>query len=309
LTLRAVFRLVLRQTERLIGSILALSGLDPAVPDHSTPSRRAETLKVASPRPGYAPVHLLVDSTGPKLCGSGEWLLETHGMPIRRSWCKLHIGVEADTGRTLTAVLTTNDVNDASQVGTLLDRAGRLASFTTDGAYDQDGVHGEVAGRLPDAALIVPSRSSAVPSETAGTVPTQRDRHLQLISERGRRHWQGIRIPLTCAGRGRHQPVRARDWERAALAHGPPTQHRDRLRCRRPEPNARTRTAGVCALDVTVGADRCSTTAFRSMQHSRTAREVTPVRQTGEHHYAPGPVAQALLADYEALVRRAPEAA
>ncbi len=99
LTPRAVFRLALRQTEGLIGSILTLLGLDLAVPDHSTLSRRAETLKVASPRPGSGPVHLLVDSTGLKLCGAGEWLLEKHGTRARRSWRKLHVGVDADSGR------------------------------------------------------------------------------------------------------------------------------------------------------------------------------------------------------------------
>jgi hypothetical protein len=190
LTLRAVFRLALRQTEGLIGSILALLGLDLAVPDHSTLSRRAETLEVSLPRPGAGPVHLLVDSTGLKLCGAGEWLLEKHGMHTRRSWRKLHVGVDADTGRILAAVLTTNDVDDASQVSALLDQAGPVASFTADGAYDQDGVHGEVTKRSPEAAVIVPPRSSAVPSDTAGTAPTQRDRHLQMIAEHGRRRWQ-----------------------------------------------------------------------------------------------------------------------
>ncbi len=190
LTLRAVFRLALRQTEGLIGSILALLGLDLAVPDHSTLSRRAETLDVASPQPGSGPVHLLVDSTGLRLCGSGEWLLEKHGTRTRRSWRKLHIGVDADTGQILAATLTTSDVDDASQVGALLDQAGPLASFTADGAYDQDGVYGEVARHSPRAAVIVPPRSSAVPSDTAGTAPTQRDRHLQMIARHGRRRWQ-----------------------------------------------------------------------------------------------------------------------
>ena len=86
LTLRAVFRLALRQTEGLIASILRLLGLDLAVPDHSTLSRRAETLEVARPRPGREPVHLLVDSTGLKLCGPGEWLVEKHGTKTRRGW-------------------------------------------------------------------------------------------------------------------------------------------------------------------------------------------------------------------------------
>src|SRR5918912_1655132 len=79
LTLRAVFRLALRQTEGLIGSILALLGLDLAVPDHSTLSRRAEALEVPRPRAGRGPLHLLVDSTGLRLCGPGGGLIEKHG--------------------------------------------------------------------------------------------------------------------------------------------------------------------------------------------------------------------------------------
>jgi hypothetical protein len=71
-----------------------------------------------------------------------------------------------------------------------LDGPGPIASFTADGAYDQDGVYGEIAERYPDAPVIVPPRSSAVPSKAAETAPTQRDRHLQLIAERGRIGWQ-----------------------------------------------------------------------------------------------------------------------
>src|SRR5829696_9118289 len=95
LTLKAVFRLALRQTEGLIGSLIGLLGLDLSVPDHTTLSRRAETLEVPRPRSGTGPVHLLVDSTGLKLCGPGEWLVEKHGTKARRSWRKLHLGRDA----------------------------------------------------------------------------------------------------------------------------------------------------------------------------------------------------------------------
>ena len=82
-------------------------------------------------------------------------------------------------------------VDDASQVGPLLDQVdGPVASFTADGAYDQDGVYGEVTARYPEASVIVPPRSSAVPSDTAETAPSMRNRHLQTISERGRMAWQ-----------------------------------------------------------------------------------------------------------------------
>ena len=118
-------------------------------------------------------MHLLVDSTGLRLCGPGEWLVEKHGTRTRRSWKKLHIGMDANTGQIVAAELTTNDADDGSQVGPLLDQVdGPVASFTGDGAYDQEGVYGEVAARHPDAAAIVPPRSSVAPSGAAETTPT-----------------------------------------------------------------------------------------------------------------------------------------
>src|ERR1700748_1089526 len=114
LTLRAVFRLALRQTEGLIGSIIRLLGLDLAIPDHSTLSRPAETRAGGGPPSPAGPVHLLVDSTGLKLCGAGEWLVKNHRTSRRRSWRKLHIGVDADTGRIVAAALTTNELDERS---------------------------------------------------------------------------------------------------------------------------------------------------------------------------------------------------
>ena len=188
-----MFRRAYRQTEGLIGSLIGLLGLTLPVPDHTTLRRRAATLEVPRPRSSHHadPVHLLVDSTGLKLCGPGEWLVEKHGTKARRSWRKLHLGRDADTGQIVAATLTTHDVDDGSQVDPLLDQVdGPIASFTGDGAYDQEGVYASVAERHPEAAIIVPPRTTAVPSRTAETAPTQRDRHLQLIAKRGRRGWQ-----------------------------------------------------------------------------------------------------------------------
>src|ERR687894_264356 len=191
LTLRAVFRLALRQTEGLIGSILKLLRLDLAVPDHSTLSRRAETLEVSRPVSRTGPVHLLVDSTAPRLCGPGEWLVEKHGTRRRRSWRKLHIATDADTGRIVATELTDKDADDGSRAGPLLDRIdGSVASFTGDGAYDRDDIYAEVAARHPEGAVVVQPRANAVPSEAAETAPTQRDEHLRCIAERGRMGWQ-----------------------------------------------------------------------------------------------------------------------
>src|SRR6185312_8322895 len=105
---------------------------------------------------------------GPSSAVPGEWLVEKHASRTRRSWRKLHIGVDADTGEIIAADLTNKDVDDGSQVGPLLEQiAGPVASFTGDGAYDRDDVYREVCQRHPDAAVIVPPRSSAVPSATA----------------------------------------------------------------------------------------------------------------------------------------------
>jgi hypothetical protein len=195
LTLRAVFRLALRQTEGLIGSIIDLLGLNLAVPDHSTLSRRAATLEVLLPQSSASvdsrPMHLLVDSTGLKLCGAGEWLVEKHGTKTRRSWRELHIGMDACTGEIVAVAVTTNDVDDASQVGSLLNQLDApLASFTGDGAYDQDSLYRAITERDADALVIVPPRATAVPSETAENDPTQRDQHLKDIAAKGRIAWQ-----------------------------------------------------------------------------------------------------------------------
>ena len=141
LTLRAVFRLAFRQTEGLIGSIVDLLGLALRVPDHTTLSRRSATLAV--PRPTRSntgaggetgPLHLLVDGTGLKLCGPGEWLVEKHGTRTRRSWRKLHLGVDADTGQIVAASLTAKEVDDGAEVGALLDQVdGAVAAFIGDG--------------------------------------------------------------------------------------------------------------------------------------------------------------------------------
>ena len=135
LTLRMVFHLALRQAEGLIGSVIGLLGLDLAVPDHSTLSRRAKTLEVPPlRRAGTGPLHLLVDSTGLKLSGAGEWLVEKHGTSRRRSWRKLHIGVDAIRGEIVAVEVTKKEIDDGAVVDALLDRiTDTIASFTADG--------------------------------------------------------------------------------------------------------------------------------------------------------------------------------
>src|SRR3954447_5088493 len=216
LTFKAVFRLAYRQTEGLIGSVLGLLGLDLAVPDHTTLCRRAETLEVPRPKPrgdgadsgagrDTGPMHLLVDSTGLELYGAGEWLVEKHGTKRRRSWRKLHLGVDAETGRIVAATLTERDEDDASQVGPLLDQvADPVASFTADGAYDQESVYADVAERHPRR----PSsfRRARPPCPAPRPRPRRRSGTATCNSSPRRAGWAGRRPRATTRAPGPRPP-------------------------------------------------------------------------------------------------------
>src|SRR6202011_5925968 len=137
------------------------------------------------------PLHLIVDSTGLKLGGAGEWLVEKHGTSRRRSWRKLHIGIDTGSGEIVAIELTGKDVDDAARTGALLDQiTDPIASFTAAAAYDQDRVYQAVAERHPDAAVIVPPRSTAALSTSTVTAPTRWDEHIQEIAAHGRMGWQ-----------------------------------------------------------------------------------------------------------------------
>ncbi len=122
LTLRVVFRLPLRQTEGFLDSLLSLMRLDLKAPDHTTLSRRNQTVEVPPlTRRHDGPIYLLVDSTGLKILGSGEWNAHRYkASRKRRDWRKLHIGVDVE-GYIVTAELTVSSEDDASTLPALLD--------------------------------------------------------------------------------------------------------------------------------------------------------------------------------------------
>jgi hypothetical protein len=194
--LRLAFGRPWRQTEGLLRSLATLLGLEVGIPDHTTFSRRSPGLALASAlaeTQRSEPVHVVIDSTGLKVYGAGEWLTEKHGERGRRTWRKLHLAVDPESGEILAAELTTTEEGDAALVGPLLEQiTGPIASVTADGAYDGEPVYRAVSERQPDppAAVIIPPRVTAVPSPTADTEPTQRDQHLRMIRDRGRMGWQ-----------------------------------------------------------------------------------------------------------------------
>src|ERR1700680_2287623 len=189
LALRLVLRLGLRQIEGTLGSIAHLLGVDIKIPDHTTFSRRGDGLTLPTkPVERGEPLHLLIDSTGLKIYGEGEWLEEKHGTRSRRGWRKLHLAIHANSHEVVAVELTTDEVGDVTAVPELLDQIDRsVASVTGDGAYDAEVVHDEITRRHPEADVIIPSRSTAVMTES-GT--TRRDAHLRTIERHGRIGWQ-----------------------------------------------------------------------------------------------------------------------
>ena len=163
--------------------------IDIAIPDHTTLSRRGGGLTILPKRIDRTELlHLLIDSTGLKIYGEGEWLDQKHGIRSRRRWRKLHLGVDADTHEIVAVELTPDDVGDITEVSDLLNQIDvDVASMTADGAYDGEVVYDVVAERHPEAAIIIPPRITSVPNETTAT---QRNEHLAVIAEHGRMGWQ-----------------------------------------------------------------------------------------------------------------------
>jgi hypothetical protein len=128
-------------------------------------------------------------ASGLKVFDAGEWLHEKHGGKPRRSWRRLHLAINPDSSEILAAELT--DEGDASLVGPLLDQIdGPVSTVLADGAHDGEPTYRTVLDRHSDAAVVILPRSTAVPSDTADTDPTQRDRHIQRLARKGRIGWQ-----------------------------------------------------------------------------------------------------------------------
>src|SRR3954451_22026153 len=132
--LRSAFGRPWRQTEGLLRSIMTLLGVNLAVPDHTTFSRRSTGLSLTtSLTPSSEPVHVVLDSTGLKVYGAGEWQTEKHGGRGHRTWRKLHLAVNPDSHEILASELTTNEVGDSPMVGPLLHQIpGSMASVLAD---------------------------------------------------------------------------------------------------------------------------------------------------------------------------------
>ena len=251
LMLRTAYHLGLRQTQGLMGSIGTLMGLDIRVPDYSTLSRRANGVSIAQVmrQAGSVPIHLLVDSTGLKIFGEGEWLAQKHNTKgIRRRWRKLHLGLDLASGAIVCAALTHDNVGDSTALPSLLDQLDApVTGFLADGAYDGASTRNLLRQRYGETLdVVIPPPKDAVIRLQSARDATVRDRHIAQIRSNGRMAWQ------TATGYQPAQPNRNADGP-LEERHRPQTQipqllqadHGDPTRPQSPEHNDRARTACV----------------------------------------------------------------
>jgi hypothetical protein len=176
-------------------SIATLLGVEIAVPDFSTLSRRNSGL-ILRPRPrdnSQAPIHLVVNSTGLKIFGEGDWLHEKHKTkPKRKSWRKLHLGLDIVSGEIVCTELTTDDIADPTALPDLLDQIdGPVDQFLADGAYAGDPTSDVLNARFGSMIeVIIPPPKNAVYSQNAALHPTIRDLNIAEIESKGRIAWQ-----------------------------------------------------------------------------------------------------------------------
>jgi hypothetical protein len=184
--LKQVLHLPFRAVEGFGRSLMGLMGLDKPVPDHTHLSRRARQLRVQIPRKERRkPILLVVDSTGVKVWGEGEWKVRQHGVSKRRTWLKVHLAVDGAEQDVIGLEVTTLEGSDAELFGGLVDQVeGTIDRIAADGAYDTRDAY-EVAAQR-GGTLVVPPRENAVPWE--GNHP--RTRALAEIQAKGRRQWK-----------------------------------------------------------------------------------------------------------------------
>ena len=196
LTVREVFRLQLRQTEGFLVSILARVAPALKAPDHSTLCIRAKTLPVAiRVRPVLStPLHIVVDGTGAKVYGEGEWKVRMHGWSKRRMWKKLHIGIDEATGDILLGEVTGNETADGEMIPSLLRQMSeeqKIRQVSADGAYDTRMCYEELMRRGIPVVAIPPRRGARIWQHgNTETARLPRDENLRRIRTVGRKRWK-----------------------------------------------------------------------------------------------------------------------
>ena len=193
-TLKSVMGLPGRALCGFVESIFKLMGVELSVPDHTTISRRLKRLEVELPvNPTSGKRHVVIDSTGIKVYGEGEWKTRQHGISKRRTWRKLHLAVDETTGEILSSVVTDNSCHDSEVLGELLDEiADPISQVDADGAYDTACCYDYIDEREAVAG-IPPQRNAKIWFHSNCKGPRHpRDENLRKIRLVGRAKWKRV---------------------------------------------------------------------------------------------------------------------
>ena len=192
LTIKVLFKLPLRQTTGMVASLLKLADLDWAVPDYTTLCRRQKTLAVQIPyRRAGGPLNLLVDSTGIKFLGDGEWQARKHGIQDRRQWRKVHLAMDTATSDIRAVEFTPSSDGDSPVLPELLDQiheGEEIGTVTADGAYDTRRCHTAIIDR--QATPIIPIRKNGRPWKEDCPAAIARNETLRATRHYGRAFWK-----------------------------------------------------------------------------------------------------------------------
>lgn len=196
LSVKVLFKLPLRQTAGMVASLLRLAGLDWPVPDFSTLCRRQRTLAVQIPyRRIDGPLNLLVDSTGIKFLGDGEWQARKHGVQGRRQWRKVHLVMDTATSDIRALEFTPSSDGDSPILSELLGQIPedeQIGTVTADGAYDTRRCHTAITQR--GAIPIIPIRKNGRAWKEDCPAAKARNETLRATKHYGRafwKHWTG----------------------------------------------------------------------------------------------------------------------
>jgi len=195
LTIRSVLSLRLRNLQGFMESLVKLMGINITIPDYTTICRRQGKLKsvLYKSTRSKEPLHIIVDSTGLKVFGEGEWKVRRHGYTKHRMWNKLHIAINAENGDIIAQSLTTNSVTDADAgVELLKEIEGVIEVFGGDSGYDQLKIYKECneRGIKP---VIAPQKNANIRGGEDSESPWRaRDEHVRTIREMGRDEWKNM---------------------------------------------------------------------------------------------------------------------
>lgn len=193
LTLKEVFHLTNRGVEGFVRSLFGMMGIDLPVPDHSTLSKRGKTLKVKLSKKASGSLNLVLDSTGLKIYGEGEWKVRKHGYSKRRTWRKLHLGADPENGEIQAVLLTENNISDDAVVKDLLEQIEQtLLACAADGAYDKRKVYDALNKHSPDVEILIPPRKNARIWQHGNSKAERlkRDENLRYIRKHGGQQWK-----------------------------------------------------------------------------------------------------------------------